>query len=185
MRTSREAQASSALYRDVAVVAAALVAVTLHVLGDSWFLVAVAAVAAAAWITAARRPLPFPGWITQVAFVVLGALLVWRFAERLLWLSVAGMWLLVAAADLTRLCVRFPQDASPLDQRLLVNRRIQLLALLGLAAAALVWVSLALTLELRLMAVSLLALFTVMVVIRVVRSLAGAEFPRDDDQVRR
>lgn len=182
MNTPTGAHAASHRYRDVAIGGAGAIVLTVHILGQSWFPAAVAVVAAAAWLVAEHRPVAIAPWITQVAFVILGALLIWRFTERLLWLTTAGFWLLAAAADLARLSRRFPVDASPLDQRLLLGRRLQHLGLLAVVAAAVVGASLALTLSLRLMALALLAVFVVMVLVRLFRSVDQGELPSNDDE---
>ena len=182
MTRPRDPLATATLARDIGVAGAGTAAAALHLLGASWLLAGLAATAAAAWVFAERRSAAWADRVNQAAFIVLGLLMVWRFAERYLWLSVAGLWLLVSAADLTRLCRRFPADSGVLDQRLTVSRRLQNLALLGLASAAVVGVSLVLTLELRLVAVALLALFVVMVVVRIIRSIAGLSFSREDDE---
>ena len=182
MTAGRGAEFAARNYRDGAIAATGVVAIALHVVGENWLLVAFAFVATAAWIVAERRYPAYVAWVSQVAFVVLGILMIWRFAESLLWLSVAGLWLLVGAADLGRLCRRFPTEAAPLDQRLVLSRRLQQLALLGVVSAAVVGAALVLTLELRLIAVSLLAVFVVMVLVRVIRSIGGAELPGNDEE---
>ena len=111
--------------------------------------------------------------------------MVWRFAEVRLWITVFGVWSLVSAADLSRLVRRFPVDSPPVHQRLLVSRRVQHLVLLGAASAPVVGSARILTLQLRLVAVALLAVFVVMVVVRTIRSIAGVELPGKDEEVRR
>ncbi len=184
MSTPRGTLPIATLYRDMAIGGAGTAALVLHILGQSWLPAALAVAGAAAWIIAERRDLSMTPWASQVIFVLIGTLSVWRFRENLLWLSTAGIWILVAAADLSRLCRRFPVDASPLDQRLHLSRRLQHLAILGVVSAALVGATLVLTLSLRLTAVSLLALFVVIVAVRMVRSVASGELPGDDDEPR-
>jgi hypothetical protein len=182
MTGSARVLAASRNYRDAAVIATGIVAVVLHAIGANWFFLALAAATTGIWVVAERRRPAYSAWVIQVAFVLLGTLMVWRFSERLLWLSVAGVWLLVVAADLSRMCERFPSQAGVLVQRRLVYRRLGGLAGLGVASAAVVALSLYVALELRLVAIALLALFLVMVAGRTIRSLgAGATTGNDDE----
>ncbi|MBU8912855.1 MAG: hypothetical protein KOO61_02450, partial [Spirochaetales bacterium] len=163
----------AAVYRDIAVAASSAGACVPHLLGERWLAAGLAVAAGIAWIVVERRRPKRVDWYTQAAFLFVGLLLLWRFAEVYLWITVAGVWFLVAAADLSRLVQRFPVDSPPMDQRLLVSRRVQHLALLGAASAAVVGVARFLTLQLRLVAVALLAVFVVMVAVRTIRSIAG------------
>lgn len=174
-----------AIYRDIAVAASSVSACGLHLLGERWLAAGLALAAGIAWIVAERRRPKQVDWYTQAAFLLVGLLLVWRFAETYLWITAAGVWFLVAAADLSRLVRRFPVDSPPMDQRLLVFRRVQHLVLLGAASAAVIGIARFLTLQLRLVAVALLAVFVVMVVVRTIRSIAGLELPGKDEEMRR
>lgn len=175
----------TAIYRDIAIAASAISASVPHLLGERWLAVGLAVAAGLAWIVVERRRPKHTEWYTQTAFLLVGLLMVWRFAEVYLWITVAGVWFLVSAADLSRLVRRFPVDSPPVDQRLLVTRRLQHLVLLGAASAVIVGVARFLTLQLRLVAVALLAVFVVMVVVRTIRSIAGGELPGKNEEMRR
>ena len=175
----------TAIYRDIAIAASGISAGVLHLFGERWLAAGLAVAAGLAWIVVERRRPKHTEWYTQVVFLLVGVLMVWRFAEVRLWITVFGVWSLVSAADLSRLVRRFPVDSPPVDQRLLVSRRVQHLVLLGVASAAVVGSARILTLQLRLVAVALLAVFVVMVVVRTIRSIAGLGLPGDDDEVRR
>ena len=175
----------AATYRDIAVAASSVSASVLHLLGERWLAGGLALAAGVAWIVAERRRPKQVDWYTQAAFLFVGLLLVWRFAEVYLWVTAAGVWFLVAAADLSRLVRRFPVDSPLLEQRSLVSRRVQHLILLAVASAAVIGIARFLTLQLRLVAVALLAVFVVMVVVRTIRSIAGLDLPGKDEEMRR
>lgn len=180
---------TAALARDSAVAAAAFIATGLHLAAGRWLEGVLALVAGGLWIALERGLLPVregsKAGLVHAAFVAIGILLVWRFNEARMWLIVAGMWLLVCAADLSRLVRRYPVDSSAADQRMLLNRRIQHLALLGAASAAGTVLTRVLVLRLRLVAVALLATFVVIVFLRTVRSLRdgadGSAAPPGDE----
>jgi hypothetical protein len=170
-----------AVYRDIAIATSGICAGILHLLGGRWVAAALAIVAGAVWILIERRqPDHSPRYI-QVLFLFLGLLMVWRFAESTLWLALVGVWGLVAATDLSRLVMRFPVDSPPLDQHLLVNRRLGQLGLVAASSAVLVGIARVLTLQLRLTAVALLSVFVVMVTVRIIRSIAGLRLPGNDE----
>ncbi len=175
----------TAIYRDIAIAASGISAGVLHLFGERWLAAGLAVTAGLAWIVVERRRPKHTEWYIQAAFLLIGILMVWRFAEVYLWITVAGVWFLVSAADLSRLARRFPVDSPPVDQRLLVSRRVQHLILLGVASAAIVGIAGFLTLQLRLVAVALLAVFIVMVTVRTIRSIGGVELPRKDEEMRR
>ena len=82
--------------------------------------------------------------------------------------------------------VRGPEEiASPVDWRLIVSCRVQHLVLLEAAGGAVVGTVRFLTLQLRLAAVALLAIFVVMVIVRTIRSIAGLGLPGKDEEMRR
>lgn len=169
--------------RDAAVVVATLAGATVQVFAGRWLAVALVVVAGAGWITTRRRPIAGrPGVldaargsqiarIAQVVFLVLGASLVWRLDFRLLPLAVLGMWALVCAADLDRLVQRFPLASPPRHQRELVNGHLRALAVVAAVSALAVGAAALVRLELRLATVMLLALFVVVVVLKVAREL--------------
>ena len=185
METSITMKGRADLFRDIAVGASGACAMILHLLAERWGTAVLAAVVAVLWIVIERKSGRHGDWLASAAFLVVGALLVWRFNEARLWLSVTGMWLLVSAGDLSRLSHRFPVDSPPLDQRYLVLRRLKHLALVGAASAVLVLLGRVLTLEIRLPAVALLAVFVVIVTVRTITSIADGRLPGNDEEMGR
>lgn len=172
-----------ALLRDIAIGAAGAVAVLLHLLAERWGTAAFAFAVSLAWIVVERRRWKHADLVITALFVVTGALLAWRLNEARLPLTVAGMWCLVAAADLSRLWSRFPVDSPPLDARLLLSRRLRHLGYLAAVSAAVVSLGRILTIQVRLPAVALLAVFVVVVLSRLIRSIAEGRLSRDDEEM--
>jgi hypothetical protein len=164
--------------RDTAVVLAATAAVLTQGLAGRWAALAIALLAGSAWLGARHLRLTQRRSADAVAdgsFLTLGVLLVWRLVFAYLPIAVAGMWLVVCAADLDRFSLRYPLASPTRIRREALRRRVLHLAVLGAASAAVVAVATVLDLRLRLVAVMLVAAFVVVIVLRVVRSVA-----RDD-----
>lgn len=174
-----------ALWRDIAIGAASLCAGSLHTIGGRWMGVGIALAAASAWIIFERRRVPQARWVAPAALLAIGTLLIWRFSESRLWITASGIWFLTVSADLSRLVLRFPTDASRQQQRDLIGRRIAHLLLIGAGGAAMVAAGRVLSFQVRLVSVALLALFVVMVIGRTIVSVAHGGFPREDDEVGR
>ncbi|MFW5689649.1 MAG: hypothetical protein ACOC1U_08755 [Spirochaetota bacterium] len=163
--------------RDGAVVASAAIAAVIQGLAENWFALGVAVVAAALWVgirrglartARARRTAPH---LLQASFLALGLLLVWRLAFAWLPLAVAGMWLLVSAAEFDRFVERFPAGAAARVQRAALRRKLQLLGVVAAVSAVTVLAARVLTLQLRIVAVMLLAGFVTIVAFRVARDV--------------
>ncbi len=183
------AAATTTRLRDAAVVIATLAAATVQTFAGLWIAVALVAVAGASWVTARRTRIAAgqrvlsAGRIVQAGFLVLGVSLVWRLEFRLLPLAVLGMWALVCAADLDRLAHRFPLASPPRVQRTLVRGHLRALAVVAAVSAITVGAAALMRLELRLATVMLLALFVVVVVLRVGRELTQTrEEPRREGE---
>jgi cobalamin synthase len=123
------------------------------------------------------------GRVSQVSFLLIGVLAVWRFRSSFLPLAVTTVWLLVAAADLEQLCKRYPAEASPLRQRVFVRRRLKNLVVVGLVSAAVVPVAGWMSVELRLVAVIVLAAVFAGQLLRGLRLASAGGFAGDDDDV--
>lgn len=114
--------------------------------------------------------------VVATACVLLGILLVWGFRESLVWLSLAGSLLLVATIDLDRLAVRFPTASPVATQQAVFRRHLETLLVVGALSVVATLSVRAVTLEFQLAAVMLLALFVVVVLVRVVVAI------RSDDK---
>jgi len=194
MSAPERAPASRALktttnLRDAAAMVATLAATTVQAVAGLWFAVALVAVAGATWVVvrrtrvATRQSVLDPARIVQVSFLVLGISLVWRLDFRLLALAVLGMWALVCAADLDRLAQRFPLASSARYQRELVGGHLRALGVVAAVSAVAAGAATFIRLELRLATVMLLALFVVVVVLRVGRELTHTrEESRGEDE---
>jgi hypothetical protein len=159
--------------RDAAIAVSGALAILLTVLAQAWIMAALSLFAAATWIVARRTENEKVSRFLFVAVIVLGMALLWRFAERRVWIAWLGMMTLIAAVDLDRLSIRFPYE-SPLDlQQRLVRRRLVHLGFVAGASAVMVLIGANVALELRLVAVMLLAAFVVVVLIRSVREIDG------------
>jgi len=157
--------------RDVAITVAGAAAVLLTTLTQAWLIATLSLLAAAFWIFARRSGRLKLRRFLFLAVIVLGVALLWRFVERRLWISWLGMVALVAAVDLDRLSIRFPSD-TPLDlQQKLIRRRLVHLGFVTGASAVMVLIGANVAIELRLLAVMLLATFVVVVLIRTVREI--------------
>ncbi len=119
--------------------------------------------------------------LVQASFLVLGVLMVAALAFRLLPVGVAGMWLLVCAADLDRLLARYPSHSPARVRRAVLARHLKLLGFVGGAAFAVVSVTILVTIEVRLPAAILVAAFVVVVLVRIVRSISRGERPEGSE----
>lgn len=184
---------------------AGLCAASIQAVASSWLAAAAALLATTAWMASrhprrasraddARSGAPARGGedalargriatradlLVQASFLVLGVLMVAGLAFRLLPVAVVGMWLLVCAADLDRLLVRYPSDSPARVQRATLTRHLKLLGFVGGTALALVGVTVLVAIEVRLPAVMLVAAFVVVVLVRIVRSISRGEAPGD------
>jgi len=120
-------------------------------------------------------------FLVQASFLVLGLLMVAALAFRLLPVAVAGVWLLVCAADLDRLLARYPSDSPVRIRRSVLTRHLKLLGFVGVAAFAVVGVAILVAIEVRLPAVILVAAFVVIVLVRVVRSISRGGRPEGSE----
>ncbi|MFW6213098.1 MAG: hypothetical protein ACOC8L_09375 [Spirochaetota bacterium] len=161
----------TAVGRDAAVATTGATAILLTILAQAWLVGALALVATVLWIFVRRSENKRLSRFLFLAVVVLGTALLWRFAERRVWISWFGMVALVAAVDLDRLAARFPHE-SPLHlQARTIRRRLVHLAFVAGASALMVLIGANVAIELRLIAVMLLAAFVVVVLIRTVREI--------------
>ena len=176
MRTARRA-------RDGAIVATGVAAAVIQGLAGVWAALAVAVIGAGGWVWLRRSRLVDErraGPVVQAIFVVLGVLLVWRLDFRVFALAVAGMWMLVTAADLDRFVQRFPAGSPAVEQRAAFRRRLQWNGLVAGATVAVVLPGAVLSLRLQLVAVMLLAAFVVIVALRVLRQIPNAGSEEDE-----
>lgn len=171
-----------AIGRDGAVVVSGGIGTLLMGLSETWLLMGLAAASMVVWIVVRRTGTQRAGDYLFIAFVVIGLALVWRFAEQRLWLSWAGMLLLVTAMDLDRLWLRFPTGSRrELQSRVVKNHLVRLTAV-AVAGGVVTSAGLLLSLELQLIAVMLLAVFVVLVLIQFASGLQQRPTrPQDDD----
>ena len=160
-------------------------AITVQVASGAWPAALAAFLAAGLWMTlrrsphGSRRPSPGTRWIAahadlfiQGSFVVLGVLLFAGLAFQLLPVAIVGMWLLVCATDLDRLLLRYPADSPVRAQRETLRRHLKLLGFVGAAAFAVAGVTVFVTIQVRLPAVILIAVFVVVVIVRIAGSIS-------------
>lgn len=167
----------------VALAGAAAIAV--QVVSGAWPAAFAALLASGLWVTlrgparTTRRPSRTARWIAaradllvQGSFVVLGVLLFAGLAFRLFPVAVVGMWLLVCATDLDRLLVRYPVDSPARVQRETLRRHLKLLGFVGAAACAVAGITVFVAIEVRLPAVILIAVFVVVMLVRIAGSIS-------------
>ena len=158
-----------ALIRDVSIGLLALLLVSTLVGSGSWIPLALTVAVDAGWILVMRRGAwKWTSLAETAAFLANGVLVIWRFSETLLWVAVAIVWLLVVAADRSRLYRRYPTGSPPLYQLRVFRHHIVLLGLIGSASLAIVALSVALTIEPTILAILLLAAFLVVGITRAV-----------------
>lgn len=170
---------------------AGLCAASVQALAGSWLASVAAVLAAALWVALRRRRVGRPAprlvagilsradILVQVSFLALGVLMFVGLAFRLLPVAVGGTWALVCAADLDRFLVRYPSHSPARVQRAALVRRVKILGFVGVAAFAVVGVTVLIAIEVRLPAVILIAAFVVVVLVRIVRSISRGETRED------
>lgn len=174
---------SATTLRDAAIVITGAATATLQGFARSWVALAVALLAAAAWIALRRVPVLArprtvrrnPDIIVSGLFLVLGVLTFRRLVFSLLPLAVAAMWTLLVAADLDRFVRRYPAASATRVARARLTRRLQIQAIIGAASAITVTAVSLLDVRLRIVAVMLLAAFVVVTIVRVARSVDAGE----------
>jgi hypothetical protein len=163
--------------RATAVVISVAAAVVHQGVAGNWFGLALAVMAGALLLFHSPVRTNRRSGTVSLSFIALGVLLVWGFREQLVWLSLAGSLSLVGAADFDRLLLRFPANSPLASQRIVFQRHLLTLLIIGIVSAISTLSVIAVTLELQLAAVLLLSLFGVLTLAGVIRSLQA-----DDSQ---
>ena len=166
-----------AALRDVAIGLAGVCAFAIHGRAQNWWIGVVALIVAAGWIGWTRS-----GWrsidaVRPFFATVLVVVSVLRLTEGWIAVAVAGSWATISALDLDRLYVTFPVDSPPLDQRLVLQRRLLHLGVLAIVSAGVVLLARSFTLPLRMPALLLMVVFVFVVIQQLVKRIVVSGRP--------